>query len=341
MFGGRPGGVGTDQPQMGGSPGSTFALNDLGLRINGTFERAKKPGEFRVFVLGASTVFNGAPLANSIPGRLEALCHDSGLDSVAVYNCGVVSYVSGQELALLLHTTILPTSSSCMTAPMTSRRPISAIRAPAIRTTTRSRRRARRARGGARIREEPGALSPLQEPSSALSLRPVFPGGGARHESLAARGASRLAEVGIARGRSVRRQPRQDAAPLRRVWIQALRLPPADRPLQVAAFTFGGKARRGAPFDAYMERQYDRVRADFSSMGSDSRAAFVDASRVFANVDTPPLLGLHPREQRGQRDDRTTHLPRARGARIPTYARKYILINPFPFTSIGSRSMKA
>lgn len=91
-----------DQAAEDGSP-TQIRLNGLGLRIERPFERAKPAGEFRVLMLGGSTVFEGFPLAKSIAGRLEALAAADGHTGVKVYNCGVVGYNSAQELALLVH----------------------------------------------------------------------------------------------------------------------------------------------------------------------------------------------------------------------------------------------
>jgi len=95
--------VTTDQyKKMGGTKkDSVFAFNALGFR--GPLPPKSKHEEFRIIMLGGSTVFNGTPLANSIAGQLEQLFHKEGLKKVRVYNWGVVSYVSGQELALILH----------------------------------------------------------------------------------------------------------------------------------------------------------------------------------------------------------------------------------------------
>lgn len=57
-------------------------------------------------MLGASAVYNGTPLSNSIPGQLEEILRANGRPDARVYNCGVVSFVSGQELALVVHTLV-------------------------------------------------------------------------------------------------------------------------------------------------------------------------------------------------------------------------------------------
>ncbi len=89
MFGGRPGG------RLAYPPGTPERLNRRGYR--GAEPAAAKPaGEFRIFVVGGSTVFEGDP---SLPELLETQLHDRGLTDVRCYNYGVISSVSGQELA--------------------------------------------------------------------------------------------------------------------------------------------------------------------------------------------------------------------------------------------------
>lgn len=59
----------------------------------------KPAGEFRVVMLGGSTVALGEP---PIPDLLEKALHRRGLSRVRVYNCGTASQNSGQQLARLL-----------------------------------------------------------------------------------------------------------------------------------------------------------------------------------------------------------------------------------------------
>ncbi len=88
--------------KMGGTKNdANINLNDLGFR--GELPSKAKGGEFRIIVLGGSTVFNGIPLSKSIPGELEQLFHNDGFSKVKVYNWGVVSFNSGQELSVLVH----------------------------------------------------------------------------------------------------------------------------------------------------------------------------------------------------------------------------------------------
>ncbi len=60
----------------------------------------KHPDEFRIFLLGGSTVLLGNP---TISALLELEFKNSGKPNVKVYNCGVLSSVSGMELARILY----------------------------------------------------------------------------------------------------------------------------------------------------------------------------------------------------------------------------------------------
>ena len=105
MFTGAPASSGRMVPQQGGAgdADNIYRLNSLGFRIERPLVKSKPEGEVRIFVLGGSIVFNGAPLAKTIPGQLESELVRRGFSGVKVYNFGVVSAVSGQELALLTH----------------------------------------------------------------------------------------------------------------------------------------------------------------------------------------------------------------------------------------------
>ncbi len=79
-----------------GTPG--HGLNARGYR--GALAVNPKPiGEYRVMVLGGSTVFEGEPPISTL---VEEQFHAAGYADVRVYNCGVVSSVSGQELARIV-----------------------------------------------------------------------------------------------------------------------------------------------------------------------------------------------------------------------------------------------
>ena len=104
-FAGEPNGraIVNNYSQMGASKeDAALVLNELGFR--GPLPSKDKGDEFRIIMLGGSTVFNGVPLSNSIAGQLEQLLHRDGYGNARVYNWGVVSFVSGQQLSLLVHT---------------------------------------------------------------------------------------------------------------------------------------------------------------------------------------------------------------------------------------------
>ena len=105
MFGGPSNGrVTLPQAQMGGSDADRqMRFNSDGFRIDGEVPLPKPADEIRIFVMGGSTVLFGAPLANSIPGAIETALRDGGLPHARVYNFGVASFLSGQELSLLVH----------------------------------------------------------------------------------------------------------------------------------------------------------------------------------------------------------------------------------------------
>lgn len=73
-------------------------LNSMGYRGKEPAKN-KKSGEFRIFVMGGSTVFDGEP---PIPQLLEEQFKKNGFFNVNVYNFGVVSSTSKMELARIL-----------------------------------------------------------------------------------------------------------------------------------------------------------------------------------------------------------------------------------------------
>ena len=105
MFTGAPDSSGRMMPQQGGAndADNIYRLNSLGFRIERPLTKSKPEDELRIFVLGGSTVFTGAPLAKTIPGQIESELLGRGFSGAKVYNFGIVSAVSGQELALLTH----------------------------------------------------------------------------------------------------------------------------------------------------------------------------------------------------------------------------------------------
>ena len=88
---------------FGGMPNAKNAkgheLNSKGYR--GKYPQAtKRPGEYRIFILGGSTIFLGIP---SIPALLEEEFRKNNFKNIEVYNFGVVSSGSGQELARIVY----------------------------------------------------------------------------------------------------------------------------------------------------------------------------------------------------------------------------------------------
>jgi hypothetical protein len=77
-------------------------LNAEGFRTR-EIVNPKPAGEIRIFFLGGSTVIGGYQVETTIPGVVEAQLHANGLPQARTYNFGVLSFVSGQELALLVH----------------------------------------------------------------------------------------------------------------------------------------------------------------------------------------------------------------------------------------------
>jgi lysophospholipase L1-like esterase len=73
-------------------------LNRLGYRGPAPVS-PKRAGEYRIFVLGGSTVFLGNP---PIPVLLEEMFKHNGFAQVRVYNFGVISSNSGMELARIV-----------------------------------------------------------------------------------------------------------------------------------------------------------------------------------------------------------------------------------------------
>ena len=82
---------------FGGTP-NAIGLNNLGYPGKEP-SCPKDSSEFRIIVLGGSTVFQGKP---SIPELLEKKLHQNGFTNCKVYNFGVVSSVSGMELARMI-----------------------------------------------------------------------------------------------------------------------------------------------------------------------------------------------------------------------------------------------
>lgn len=76
--------------------------NALGYR--GPLPPLPKPdGEYRILMIGGSTTVLGSPIENTIVCQLERLFHERGRTDVRVYNWGVYSAGSGEELATIVH----------------------------------------------------------------------------------------------------------------------------------------------------------------------------------------------------------------------------------------------
>jgi lysophospholipase L1-like esterase len=106
MFTGKPDSEVLGNPAMcdKGQKNEPIRFGDLGFRIETRITKEKPPGEYRIMMIGGSTVLGGVPLSNSIPAQIELQLRKAGIARARVYNFGVVSYQSGQELSLLLHT---------------------------------------------------------------------------------------------------------------------------------------------------------------------------------------------------------------------------------------------
>jgi lysophospholipase L1-like esterase len=104
MFGGPTDGRTVNLlPQMDEGAGRAIRLNAEGFRIEREIVNPKPADEVRIFVLGGSTVVGGRPVSATIPAVIEAHLQANGLPQARVYNFGVLSFVSGQELSLLVH----------------------------------------------------------------------------------------------------------------------------------------------------------------------------------------------------------------------------------------------
>ncbi|MEO5356923.1 MAG: SGNH/GDSL hydrolase family protein [Nitrospirae bacterium YQR-1] len=78
--------------------------NKYGFRYHDNLE-VKKSNEVRIFLIGGSVVFKGLTNDRTISGYLERMLNDRFGEKyfIRVINCGIVSAVSDQELALLLY----------------------------------------------------------------------------------------------------------------------------------------------------------------------------------------------------------------------------------------------
>ncbi len=78
-------------------------FNDQGFRLSHNPVLPKPKEELRIFMLGGSTLVLGSPNTASISFAVEQHLQQTGLRNARVYNFGVVAFISGQELALLVH----------------------------------------------------------------------------------------------------------------------------------------------------------------------------------------------------------------------------------------------
>jgi hypothetical protein len=103
MFGGPTNGRMVNLlPQMDEGAGRPIRLNAEGFRTR-EIVNPKPADELRIFFVGGSTVIGGYQVETTIPGVVEAYLQANGLPQARAYNFGVLSFVSGQELALLVH----------------------------------------------------------------------------------------------------------------------------------------------------------------------------------------------------------------------------------------------
>jgi hypothetical protein len=90
-------------PAMDEGAGRSVRLNAEGFRIDREIVTPKPANEVRIFFMGGSTVIGGRPVETTIPSVVEAHLQTNGVQHARAYNFGVLSFVSGQELALLVH----------------------------------------------------------------------------------------------------------------------------------------------------------------------------------------------------------------------------------------------
>jgi hypothetical protein len=103
MFGGPTDGRTVNLlPAMDEGARRAVRLNAEGFRTR-EIVNPKPADEIRIFFVGGSTVIGGYQVETTIPGVVEAHLHANGLPQARTYNFGVLSFVSGQELALLVH----------------------------------------------------------------------------------------------------------------------------------------------------------------------------------------------------------------------------------------------
>jgi len=90
-------------------PGSTIngvIINSFGSRETKYPEIPKPQKETRIFILGGSAVFVGSEFNNTISSRLESLFLNNDHPDVRVYNFGMLSYNSTQEIIYFINTLV-------------------------------------------------------------------------------------------------------------------------------------------------------------------------------------------------------------------------------------------
>ena len=84
------------------SQGNCEVLNDWGFR--GELPEMPKGDEYRIFLVGGSVVHNGKnAIGEDISKMVESNLRGFGVSNAVVYNFGMGSYNSAQELSLLMH----------------------------------------------------------------------------------------------------------------------------------------------------------------------------------------------------------------------------------------------
>lgn len=83
----------------GGEYRDSEKLNNNGYRGKSP-AKEKQKGEYRIFLLGGSTVFLGEP---PLPVLVEDLFRKNGNNNISVFNYGVLSSVSGMELSRIIY----------------------------------------------------------------------------------------------------------------------------------------------------------------------------------------------------------------------------------------------
>lgn len=96
------------QDRYFGKQRSHLVTNNLGFRYKNDITSNKEPEEVRIFMLGGSVVFNGKTNRTTISGMLEDRLNGmkNRKYNYRCINAGTASFISDQELALLIHVII-------------------------------------------------------------------------------------------------------------------------------------------------------------------------------------------------------------------------------------------